>query len=43
MDRTVREAIEAELHSYNKKTEADFCLSKSWNPLIWALKKLVGT
>jgi hypothetical protein len=37
MDRTVREAIETELHPYNINREGGFCLSKSWNPLIGSL------
>jgi hypothetical protein len=39
MDRIVREAIETELHSNNMKREVGFCLSKSWKPLIFSLKK----
>jgi hypothetical protein len=38
MDRIVREAIEIELHPYNINRESDFCLSKSWKPLIGSLK-----
>jgi hypothetical protein len=38
MDRTVREAVEIELHPYNINREGDFCLSKSWKPLIGSLK-----
>jgi hypothetical protein len=38
MDRIVREAIEIELHTYNINREGDFCLNKSWKPLIGSLK-----
>jgi hypothetical protein len=38
MDRTVREAIEIELHPYNINREGGFCLSISWKPLICSLK-----
>jgi hypothetical protein len=40
MDRIVREAIEIELHPYNINREGDFCLSKSWKPLIGFLTLL---
>jgi hypothetical protein len=39
MDRTVRDAIEIELHPYNISREGGFCLSKSWKPLIGSLKR----
>jgi hypothetical protein len=39
MDRIVREAIEIELHHNNMKREVGSCLSKSWKPLIYSLKK----
>jgi hypothetical protein len=38
MDRTVREAIEIELHPYNILKGDGFCLSKPWKPLIGSLK-----
>jgi hypothetical protein len=38
MDRIVREAIEIEFHPYNISRKGGFCLSKSWKPLIGALK-----
>jgi hypothetical protein len=38
IDRTVRKAIEIELHPYNINREGGFCLSKSWKPLIDPLK-----
>jgi hypothetical protein len=38
MGRTIREAIEIELHPYNINREGDFCLSKSQKPLIGTLK-----
>jgi hypothetical protein len=38
MNRTVRVAMEMELHPYNINTEGGFCLSKSWKPLIGSLK-----
>jgi hypothetical protein len=38
MDRTVRGAIETELHPYDINREGGFCISKSWKPLIGSLK-----
>jgi hypothetical protein len=38
MDHIVREAIEIELHSDSINREGGSCLSKSWKPLIGALK-----
>jgi hypothetical protein len=38
MDRTVRDAIETELHPYNMNREGGFCVSKSWKPVEeWCL------
>jgi hypothetical protein len=40
MDGVVREAIEIELRPNNMNGEvAGFCLSKSWKPPIYTLKK----
>jgi hypothetical protein len=39
MDHIVWEAIETEIHANNMNRDVGFCLSKSWNPLIAALKE----